>query len=107
MSERSERIQELKRDLQDGDDLAQALAFIGDVLHRRIRRVHRSLDSLLREGGSDVDRLERRVRDTLRRYESELTSGQERLQAVIEQFQGSLDEEAERLEAEAEGDAQA
>lgn len=98
----NDHVRELKRDLQDGDDLAQALTFIGDVLHRRIRRVHRSLD-VLEAGSPDVERLQRRVRETLSRYEDELQTGQRRLQAVIDEFQTSLDREAERLEERAEG----
>lgn len=91
----TDQLQELQRDLNDGEDLSMALALIGDSFHRRIRRVKRSLAAL--DPGPDQDELRRRLQDTLERYEAEVAAGRERIARIIDDFQRLLGDEADDL----------
>ena len=93
-----EFVDEVRRDLADGDDLAMAMTLIGDALQRRVRRVRRSLDVAARHDSEEFERVADQVRHTLDRYETALEQGRAELEHVIKEFQSELDDSAERLD---------
>ena len=96
--DRDDFVEELRRDLADGDDLAQAMSLIGDALHRRIRRVRRSLTAAQRNDGELVERVTPQIRDTLDRYERALQHGRDEMESIITSFQEELQQRADAIE---------
>lgn len=98
MSQDHNHVDDLRRDLLDGDDLALAMTLIGDVLQRRLVRVRRSLPNV---AGDADEGLLRRIGTTLDRYESEFKTNHDRMQEVIASFQELLDGHRNQLGEEA------
>lgn len=104
MVDDDELIANLKRDLQDGDDLASAVALVSDAVERRIRRVQRSLD-LLSPGQPVTADLHRRLQAVLDRYERSLGDQGRALRQIMDEYQPDLDQLAESLEDQDDDDA--
>lgn len=97
----ADRVRELQEDLADGDDLAMAMKLVGDALHRRMRRAHRSIEMIEADSSVGDERFEQlvgRIGSTLQRYEDEAGRGREKLQAVIDEFQEVLENSVRELE---------
>lgn len=99
MVDDAELIENLKRDLQDGDDLATAVALVSDAVERRIERVRRSLDLLPPDEPMAVD-LRRRLQSVLERFERSLTDHGRALRRIVDEYQPELDQLADSLEGE-------
>lgn len=96
----------LKRDLQDGDDLAQAVSLVSDAIQRRIHRVQRSLSML--DSDPRADAVRQRLHLLLDRYEASLSRQSDTLGLIVEEYQpelGALAEELEDAEREDDGSA--
>lgn len=87
---------DLKRDLQDGDDLATAVSLVSDAVQRRIRRVQRSLD-LLDVDEDDTAAVRQRLQAVLDRYQRALDEQGRSLRLIVEQYQPRLEGLAEEL----------
>lgn len=100
--ELTERLHDLQRSLQDGDDLARAIGLIGDALERRMTRIRTRLERLEEE--ADVphgDRLRGvidRVSTTLETYEEGIEERRQRMAELVADFQDSLGAELEQLD---------
>lgn len=93
------RLRDLQVDLGDGDDLAMAIQLIGDALHRRIRRVKRSLRELHSlTDDPQLEHLTSRVHGTLARYQEDLNASHKQLREVIQSFQEDLQQSAAAIE---------
>lgn len=88
----------LRRDLQDGEDLALAMRLVSDALDRRLDRVHRSLDRVVRADPTLVDGLADRVRRQMATHEESLDLHRERLAAAVDELQRVMDEAATALD---------
>ena len=101
-TELTERLHDLQRSLQDGDDLARAIGLIGDALERRMERIRERLEVLEEDGTvPDGDRLGRvidRVAATLDTYEDGIEERRARMEELIDEFQASLGEHATDLD---------
>lgn len=97
MVDDDELIANLKRDLQDGDDLATAVALVSDAVQRRIRRVQRSLDMLSPDDPVAAG-LQRRLQSVLDRYEQALGDQGRALRRIVDECQPELDDLAESLD---------
>lgn len=97
MVENEELIANLKRDLQDGDDLATAVTLVSDAVERRIRRVQRSLDMLSPDEPAVAD-LHRRLQSVLDQYQRSLGDQGRALRRIVDEYQPALDQLAESLE---------
>lgn len=90
----------LKRDLQDGDDLATAVSLVSDAVQRRIRRVQRSLD-LLDPDDRGAQAVRRRLSSVLDRYQQALDTQSASLRLIVDEYQPALNDLADRFESEA------
>lgn len=95
MVAQDELVSELRRDLQDGDDLAQAARLVSDAVERRIRRIQRSMDMV---DDDTAPALQRRLETLVERYRVSLSSQSDALKVIIEEYQPRLAELAEELE---------
>lgn len=96
----AEFLEDLKRDLQDGDDLATAVTLVSDAVQRRVRRVRRSLDLL--DPDDDATRaVTARLTVVLARYQQALDAQSTALEQIVDEYQPELAGLAERLEDEA------
>ncbi len=96
MTDHEAIVADLKRDLQDGDDLATAVAIVSDAVQRRIRRVQRSLDLLGPEAPASAD-VRRRLQAVLDRYQSSLDVQSRSLRAIVDEYQPRMDVLADEL----------
>ncbi len=97
MVDDDELIANLKRDLQDGDDLATAVALVSDAVERRIERVRRSLSLMSPDEPMAAD-LHRRLQSVLERFERSLSDQRRALRRIVDEYQPELDKFAESLE---------
>lgn len=101
-TELTERLHDLQRSLQDGDDLARAIGLIGDALERRMERIRERLEDLEEDGSvPDEGRLGGlidRVATTLDTYEDGIEERRARMEELIDEFQASLGEHASDLD---------
>lgn len=97
-----EHVHDLQVSLQDGDDLARAIALIGDALQRRMGAIRGNLEELSVDGVVvDHERLKQiieRVSSTLDRYEEQISERHQRMEDLVEEFQDSLGSRAAELE---------
>lgn len=101
-TELTERLHDLQRSLEDGDDLARAIGLIGDALERRMESIRTRLEYLDADGtvpdgerlGAVIDRVAR----TLDSYEESIEERRVRMEELIEEFQESLGEQVSELE---------
>jgi 5-formyltetrahydrofolate cyclo-ligase len=99
-----EQINELRRDLVDGEDLSEALSLVANALHRRIRRVQQSTALLIAHAGHDADtseeaeRLAERISHTLERFREDLQRDHEHMTRVIESYQEQLEDSIEQVD---------
>lgn len=101
-AELTERLHDLQRSLEDGDDLARSIKLIGDALERRMENIRLRLEELDADGtvpnggrlGSVIDR----VASTLDSYEDSIEERRARMEDLIDEFQASLGEHSATLE---------
>ena len=100
-TELTTRLHDLQRSLEDGDDLARAIALIGDALERRMARIRQRLEELEADGTvRDSERLRGvvdRVASTLDTYEHDIEQRRRRMEELAEEFQRSLGHELAAL----------
>jgi DNA anti-recombination protein RmuC len=104
VAEMSDLLEDVRADLVDGADLALAAQLIGDVLHRRIRRIHRSLRALERradelDAGEDHPLRERiaSMRARTHRFEAETQALAKQLDQGATAFEHELGEMTDGL----------
>ena len=101
-AELTDRLHDLQRSLEDGDDLARAIGLIGDALERRMAGIRERLERL--DADSTVPEDERirgvvdRVASTLDAYEAGIEQRRRRMAELVEEFQASLGDELAELE---------
>lgn len=92
------RLRDLRQDLLDGDDLALALNLVKDSLHRRLRRIERSLLNVPLDGDGDARQyVVARIEATLERHRAAMEDESARLSDHIESFQEQLVDAADLL----------
>lgn len=96
MGDEEHLLEDLRRDLQDGDDLSMAVSLVSDAVQRRVRRVRRSLD-LLDPDDAGSEALRRRLQMVLDRYQSALDLQSDGLERIIDDFQPTLADLADEL----------
>lgn len=95
------RLEALHRDLNDGDDLAQAMTLIADALQRRIQQLRTSVEEVTAEGDPEDPRLGRlleRTATSVQRYEAAFDRRSTELGEIVEEFQRFMDDTAEAIE---------
>lgn len=93
-----EQLQQLHRDLLDGEDLSLATRLVSDVLERRLGRVRRSLRDVAGATAPRTRRTLEQVRSSLDRHQVGIQDRSGRLTALIEEFAEELHDAARRLE---------
>lgn len=99
-----EQINELRRDLVDGEDLSEALSLVAAALQRRIRRVQRSTALLIAHANHDpttsaeAERLAERISSTLERFRHDLQRDHQHMTEVIQSYQDQLEESIEEVD---------
>lgn len=89
----------LRRDLQDGDDLALAMRLVADALDRRLDRVQRSLDDAVRLDAAEADDVAHRLQGQIELHRSSLDRHRSRLEDAVRDVQDVLDGAARQLDA--------
>ena len=87
----------LRRDLQDGEDLALAIQLVSDALDRRLERVRRSLRFALTVASPEVEGIASRLERQIDEQREVLDQHRDRLRSAVQDVQDLMESAASEL----------